>query len=195
LRSKKSNDNPNKKSFKFKKTSDTPSKKFLENKNSEVPTKITSNFVTITSQTDVPSTSQPKHTTQKNVVEKSYIPNQNKNPTSFSMETELAKLKIHIPLSELMNKNAYISQVIKALNIEPVVGTDTVNIVDDQPNFLFGPEVEIKDESGFVPPFYIRLNIHDKTFHNAMLDSGVSHNPLLRCHPMLHLILIMVQIL
>jgi ribonuclease HI len=75
-----------------------------------------------------------------------------------------------------MNKNAYRSQVIKALNIEPGVGTDTMNIVDDQPELLFGPEVEGKYESGYVPPFYISLNIHDKTLHNAMLDSGASHN-------------------
>jgi ribonuclease HI len=73
-----------------------------------------------------------------------------------------------------MNKNAYRSQVIKALNIEE--GTDTVNVVDDQPELLFGPEVDGKPENGTVPPFYISLNIHDKTLHNAMLDSGASHN-------------------
>jgi len=27
-----------------------------------------------------------------------------------------------------------------------------------------------------VPPFYINLKIHDMTLHNAMLDSGTSHN-------------------
>jgi hypothetical protein len=75
-----------------------------------------------------------------------------------------------------MNKNAYRSQVIKALNIEPGVGTNTVNIVDNQLELLFGPEVEGKSESGFVPPFYISLSIHDKTLHNAMLDSNASHN-------------------
>jgi hypothetical protein len=79
-----------------------------------------------------------------------------------------------------MNKNAYISQVIRALNIEPVVGIDTVNIDDDQPDLLFGPEVEGQIDNGFVPPFYIRLNIHDKTLHNAMLDSGASHNLMLK---------------
>jgi hypothetical protein len=96
--------------------------------------------------------------------------------TSFNLESELAKLKIPIPLTELMNKNAYKSQVIKALNIEVGMGTDTVNIVDDQPELLFGPEVDGKSESGVVPPFYVSLNIHDKTLHNAMLDSGASHN-------------------
>jgi hypothetical protein len=96
------------------------------------------------------------------------------------LEGELAKLKIPIPLSELMRKNAYRSQVIKALsiepeigtkalNIEPVVRTDTVNVADDQPELLFGPEVDGQTDNGFVPPFYISLNIHDKTLHNAML--------------------------
>jgi hypothetical protein len=176
LRSKKSNDNPTKKASDFKKTSDTLAKKVPEKKNSEVPIKRTSDSIPKTTQTDVPSTSQPKDTTQKNVVEKLDPPNQNKTPTSFSLESELAKLKIPIPLSELMNKNAYSSQVIKALNIEPGVGTNTVNIADNQPELLFGHEVEGKAESGSVPPFYISLNIHDKTLHNAMLDSGASHN-------------------
>ena len=36
---------------------------------------------------------------------------------------------------------------------------------------FFGPEVE-----GGVPPFYVSLNIHDKSLHNAMLESGDSDN-------------------
>jgi hypothetical protein len=66
--------------------------------------------------------------------------------------------------------------VIKALNIEPGVGLDTVNVVDDQPELLFGPDFEGQTDNGFVPPFYINLNIHDNTLHNAMLDSGASQN-------------------
>ena len=34
--------------------------------------------------------------------------------------------------------------------------------------------VEDRDES--CPPFYISLNIHDKTIHNFLLNSGASHN-------------------
>ena len=26
------------------------------------------------------------------------------------------------------------------------------------------------------PPFYLSLNVHDMSLHNAMLDSGASHN-------------------
>ena len=49
-------------------------------------------------------------------------------------------------------------------------------MTDDKPKLLFGPEVEGKYQEGVVPPFYISLNIHDKILHNAMLDSGASHN-------------------
>jgi hypothetical protein len=77
--------------------------------------------------------------------------------------------------------------VIKAPNIEPDIGTkaltigsthhsDTVNLTDDQPKLLFEPEVYGQDDNGDVAPFYISLNIHDLILHNAMLDSGASHN-------------------
>jgi hypothetical protein len=78
---------------------------------------------------------------------------QGRAPTPFNLEGELSKVKIFIPLSELMNKDVYCSQVIKALTIEPDIGTkaltigsknhsDTVNLTDDQLELLFGPEVD-----------------------------------------------------
>lgn len=73
-----------------------------------------------------------------------------------------------------MKKDVYGSQVIKALKIEE--GTNTVNISDDQPKLLFCLEVERKSQNGNVPPFYVSLNINDFILHNAMLDSGASHN-------------------
>ena len=90
-------------------------------------------------------------------------------------------------MSKLMKKNAYRSQVIKALSIELEIGTkalnigsgmhlDTVNLTDDQPELLFGPKVDGQTYNNVVPPFYISLNIHDKILHNTMLDSGASHN-------------------
>lgn len=33
-----------------------------------------------------------------------------------------------------------------------------------------------KHLEGSIPPFYVSLNIHDKILHNAMFDSGASHN-------------------
>jgi len=31
-------------------------------------------------------------------------------------------------------------------------------------------------DSYFVPPFYVSMDIHEKTLHNCLLDSGASHN-------------------
>lgn len=52
---------------------------------------------------------------------------------------------------------------------------DTINLNDDQPELLFGPEVDGKPQGG-VPPFYVSLNVHDKIIHNVVLDSSASHN-------------------
>jgi len=51
-----------------------------------------------------------------------------------------------------------------------------VNLLDDQPELMFGIEVDGQADNGTVSPFYISLNIHDLILHNAMLDSGASHN-------------------
>ena len=53
---------------------------------------------------------------------------------------------------------------------------DAINVLDDQPELIFAPEVNGKIANGGVPPFYVSLNIHDKVLHNAMFDSGASHN-------------------
>jgi hypothetical protein len=101
----------------------------------------------------------------------------------FSLEAELAKIKIPVPLTELISRGGYRSQVLKALAIEPDIGTqalavgsvthsDSVNLADDRPELLFGPAVDGRDDTGDVAPFYISLNIHDLILHNAMLDSG-----------------------
>jgi ribonuclease HI len=120
-------------------------------------------------------------------VDKSELLSQSRAPTPFSLEGELAKVKIPIPLSELLSKDAYRSQVIKALTIEPDIGmnaltigsanhSNTVNLTDDQPELMFEPEVDGQTNNGVFAPFYISLNIHDLILHNAMLDSDASHN-------------------
>ena len=53
---------------------------------------------------------------------------------------------------------------------------DAINVLDDQPELLFGPKVNGKTKNRGVLPFYVSLNIHDKVLHNAMFDSGASHN-------------------
>lgn len=92
----------------------------------------------------------------------------------FNLETEIGKLKIAIPLSELDKHEAYRQQINRSLQIPE--NRDAINILDDQPELIFGPEVNGKIVDGGVPPFYVSLNIHDKVLHNAMFDSGASHN-------------------
>ena len=53
---------------------------------------------------------------------------------------------------------------------------DDANVLDNQPELLFGPEVNGKSGHGAVLPFYVGLHIYDKVLHNAMFDSGASHN-------------------
>jgi hypothetical protein len=94
----------------------------------------------------------------------------------FSLEHEISQKKIPIPLIELVKTNFYRSQILKWLQpssvIDPV--TDVINIQDEKPTIVLGPIIEERDES--TPHFYVSLNIHDKNFHNCMLNSGASHN-------------------
>jgi hypothetical protein len=98
------------------------------------------------------------------MVDKSEMLSQSREPTHFSLKGELSKVKIPIPLSNLMSKDTYRSQVIKTLSIEPDIGTkaltvgltnhlDTINLTDDQPELLFGPEVDVQTDNGVVSPF------------------------------------------
>ena len=97
-----------------------------------------------------------------------------KNQIPFSLEQEISKIKISVPLTELAAQHVYRTQILKALNLED--NNDIVNLNDDQPELIFGPKIEGKYQEGHVPPFYVSLNIHDKILHNAMHDSGASHN-------------------
>ena len=61
-------------------------------------------------------------------------------PSNF--EGEIAKIKITIPLTELVTQEVYRSQVLKVLNIGN--DTDTLNLTEDKPELLFGPDFEGK---------------------------------------------------
>jgi hypothetical protein len=189
LRSKKANENSAKKTSENlpKKTSENLPKKTPEQNNVEPLVQKTPEILKKTSRTEVSSTIQTGAPIHRVSIDKSEVQSLNKTIVPFSLEGELAKLKIPIPLSELMNKNAYRSQVMKYLSIEPDIGTkaldvgsvhhsDTVNLADDRPELLFGPEVDGQTDNGVMAPFYISLNIHDLILHNAMLDLGASHN-------------------
>ena len=92
----------------------------------------------------------------------------------FNLETEIGKLKIAIPLSELAKHEVYREKINRSLQISE--NRDAVNVLDGQLELIFGPEVNGKTVDGGIPPFYVSLNIHDKVLHNAMFDYGASHN-------------------
>ena len=77
-------------------------------------------------------------------------------------------------MSELAKHEFYREKISRSLQISE--NRDAVNVLDDQSKLIFGPEVNGKIVDGGVPPFYVSLNIHDKVLHNAMFDSGDSHN-------------------
>ena len=93
---------------------------------------------------------------------------------AFNLENEISKLKVFIPLTEIMRKNSYRGQVSKMLNLDPM--SDMVNVEDDQPKMIFGPASNGESPDSDVPPFYISLRLHDFVLHNSMFDSEVSNN-------------------
>jgi len=92
----------------------------------------------------------------------------------FNLENEIVKLKISIPLTELMNNSNYKSHVSKILSLDP--SSDMVNVEDDSPELIFGPALEGQSQDSDVTPFYISLRAHDFVLHNSMFDSRASHN-------------------
>jgi hypothetical protein len=94
---------------------------------------------------------------------------------SFSFEHEIQKIRILVPLSELVKNEDFKRPLSKLLQSEsPQPSTDLVNLQDENPEVILGPMVEDRDDSS--PPFYTSLNIHDKVLHNCLMDSGASHN-------------------
>jgi hypothetical protein len=98
-----------------------------------------------------------------------------KSLSSFSFEHEIQKIRIPVPLSELVKNEDFKRSLSKMLQSEPPKpSTDSINLQDENPTVFLGPMVEDRDDSS--PPFYTSLNIHDKVLHNCLMDSGASHN-------------------
>jgi hypothetical protein len=98
-----------------------------------------------------------------------------KNVYVFNLEHEINKIKISVPLLELMKTEPFRKTVLKALQAPAhVTFSDTVNLEDENPAITIGPHIEDRIDAS--PPFYISLNIHDKILHNCLMDSGASHN-------------------
>jgi hypothetical protein len=95
--------------------------------------------------------------------------------SSFSFEHEIQKIRILVPLSELIKNEGFEKFLSKLLQYEPPqLSTDSINLQDEKLAVVLGPMVEDRDDSS--PPLYTSLNIHDKVLHNCPMDSGASHN-------------------
>ena len=116
------------------------------------------------------SAKQSQQQTASKETEKKEIPVKEveKTPT-FSLENEISKLKVSIPLTEIMKNSSYKGQISKMLNLDPM--SDMANVEDDQPEMIFGPASNGESPDSDVPPFYISLRLHDFVLHNAMFDS------------------------
>jgi hypothetical protein len=96
-----------KKIVETKKAPEPSIEKIPEKGNVEVLAKGNLTILKISSQTEVSSTNPPNTSAQKIMVDKSELLSQSRPPTPFSLKGELAKVKIPIPLSKLMSKDAY----------------------------------------------------------------------------------------
>jgi hypothetical protein len=121
LRSKKTKGSSPKKTIEMKKVTETkntskpsarntsePSiEKIPEKSTVKAPAKRNLTILKRSSQPEVSPVDPPSISGQKSAVDKPKLMSQGRAPTPFSLEGELAKVKIPIPLSELMNKDVY----------------------------------------------------------------------------------------
>jgi len=102
-------------------------------------------------------------------VNKNYVPEVKEilnPPSSFNFDLEIQKIRIPVPLSELVKHKDFKIILSKMLILEaPNHSTDLVNLQDEKPTIILGLMVEDRHDSS--PPFYTSLNIHDKVLHNC----------------------------
>jgi ribonuclease HI len=95
--------------------------------------------------------------------------------SSFNFEHEIQKIRIPVPLTELIKHEDFKKCFSKLLKSEALCPpTYSINLQDERPAVVLDPMVEDRDDSS--PTFYTSLNIHDKVLHNFLMDSGASHN-------------------
>jgi hypothetical protein len=98
-----------------------------------------------------------------------------KPTSSFNFEHEIQRIRIPVPLTELIKHGEFKKRFSELLQSEAsCLPSDSINLQDEKPTVVLGPMVEDIDDSS--PPFYTSLNIHDKVLHNCLMDSGASHN-------------------
>jgi hypothetical protein len=96
-------------------------------------------------------------------------------PSSYIFEKEIQKTRIPMHISDLVKHEDFKRCLSKLFQPEPKShSTNSVNLQDEKSVVMLWPLIEDRDES--LPPLYTSLNIHDKVFHNFLMDSGESHN-------------------
>lgn len=93
------------------------------------------------SQKEVPNKGKEDHPTQIPAV-KTQNPQTEKAPFPFNLGEKLARLKISVPLIELIKNETYKTQINQTLDIAE--NEEYVNLFDDQPELIFGPDVNGK---------------------------------------------------
>ena len=84
----------------------------------------------------------------------------NKGNGGFSFENEINKIKIPIPLVELVKNHVYRKQITKMIGFSDLEShSDVIKFEYDMSNITFGPHFEGARDN--VTPFYITLNVHD----------------------------------
>jgi hypothetical protein len=162
----------------------TPIAAPVKNKEDTAPVKskeVAANQPPAPKKQNPPSTKQKKKKTQPPIKEKfslkapsNEVKVSDRPSLSFNFESEIQKVKIPMPLTELMKNEVFKAAILKSLEPKTSPYDDFVNLQDDKPRVTIGPMIEDRDDS--CPPFYISLNVHEKILHNCLLDYGASHN-------------------
>lgn len=99
----------------------------------------------------------------------------NKSPSPFSFQSEIQKLRIPVPLIELVKNESFKRSIVEALEPKAIqASTNYVNLQDDKLAAIFSPMIENCEDIS--PSFYVSLTIHDKILHNYLLDTEANHN-------------------
>jgi hypothetical protein len=64
---------------------------------------------------------------------------------SFNFESEIQKVKIPMPLTELMKNEIFKSAILKSLDPKTSSSDDFVNLQDDKPTITTGPMIEDRE--------------------------------------------------
>jgi hypothetical protein len=112
---------------------------------------ISQPVVPVTTPVFVPNQPQPR----KPTIESREVPT-----SSFNFESEFSKIKVPIPLLELLKIYAYKESFLKILQ-PSLPASDSINLEEENPTIYLGSLVqEVNDDS--LAPFYLSLNIQDK---------------------------------